>query len=140
MLTSCVTLRERLHRRGDLGAGGDRRSCRILVRVCRPRRRCVRLLSGIRQLLRREVDDAIGTGAVQAAEDVQALVLAPVEVQTEDGGEDEQHHGKVKHNHNGRLGKEMQGGKQTITMREEIENRTQNYSHTAPAGEILDFF
>lgn len=51
------------------------------------------------------MDDAIGARAVETAEDVQTLVLTTVEVQTEDGGEDEQHHGKVKHNHNGRLGR-----------------------------------
>lgn len=108
MLSCCVALGERLHRGGDLGAGRDRGSCSILMRV----RRCccgrVRLLCGVRQLVWREVDDAVRARAVQAAEDVQTLVLSPVEVQTEDGGEDEQHHGEVKHNHNGRLGRQIQ--------------------------------
>jgi len=106
VLAGRVALREGLHRGGDLGAGGDRRSRRVLVRVRRRRRRRVRLLSGVRKLVRREVDDAVGAGAVQAAEDIQALVLAPVEVQTEDGREDEQHHAEVKHDHDGSLGSE----------------------------------
>lgn len=104
MLSCGVTLRERLHRRGDLGAGGDCRASGALVRVRRPRCGRVRLLAGVGQLVGREVDDAVGAGAVQAAEDVQTLVLTPMEVQAEDGGKDEQHHGKVEHNHYGRLG------------------------------------
>lgn len=36
---------------------------------------------------------------VEAAEDVEASVLPAVEVHAEDGGEDEQHHGEVKHHH-----------------------------------------
>lgn len=106
MLARCVTLCERLHRGGDLGAGGDCRSCCVRVRVRRGGR--VWRLSGVGQLVRREVDDAIRTRAVQAAEDIQTLVLAPVEVQTEDGREDEEHHCEIKHNHNGRLGREIE--------------------------------
>lgn len=64
--------------------------------------------------MRREVNDAISARAVQAAEDVQAFVLAPVEVQAEDGREDEQHHGKIKHHHNGCLGRERQEEKLQI--------------------------
>ena len=103
MLPCGVALCERLHGGGDLRAGGDCRPRCVLVR--RGRRGRVRLLSGVRELVRGEVDDAVGARAVQAAEDVQALVLAPVEVQAEDGGEDEQHHGEVEHDHNGRLGR-----------------------------------
>ena len=116
MLSCCVALSERLHRRGDLGAGCDRGSRGVLVHVRRCSCRRVWLLPGIRQLVGGEVDDAVGAGAVQAAEDVQALVLTSVEVQTEDGREDEQHHGEVKHNHNGCLGRETRRGKKKKTM------------------------
>lgn len=67
----------------------------------------VRLLAGVRQLVWREVNDAVRARAVQTAEDIQTLVLTSMEVQTEDGREDEQHHGKVEHNHNGCLDGEM---------------------------------
>lgn len=110
MLARCVTLCERLHCGGDLGAGGDCRSRCVRVRVRRGG--CVWWLSSVGQLVWREVDNAIGTRAVQAAEDIQALVLTPVEVQTEDGREDEEHHCEIKHNHNGRLGREIEGEKQ----------------------------
>lgn len=103
MLACCITLCERLNCGGNLGAGGDCRSSCVLVCMCCCHRRCVRLLSRIQQLVWGEVDNTVGARAVEAAEDIQALVLTPVEVQTEDGGEDEQHHGKVKHDHNGRL-------------------------------------
>lgn len=106
MLSCCIALRERLHRGGDLSAGGDCGSCSVLVRRCRCGR--VWLLSGIRQLMRSEVDNAIRAGTVKAAEDVQTLVLTSVQIQAEDGREDEQHHGKVKHNHNGRLRRERE--------------------------------
>ncbi len=36
---------------------------------------------------------------VEAAENVETPVFSSVEVHAEDGGEDEQHHGKVKHHH-----------------------------------------
>ena len=51
-----------------------------------------------------QVDDAVGAGAVEAAQHVQTLVLAPVQVQAQDGGEDEQNHGEVEHHHHRRLG------------------------------------
>lgn len=44
---------------------------------------------------------------VEAAENVEAAVLSSVEVHAEDGGEDEQHHGKVKHHNHCSL-REMQ--------------------------------
>lgn len=106
MLSCCITLCECLHCGGDLSAGGDRGSCSVLVCRCCCRR--VRLLSSVRQLVWREVDNAVRAGTVQAAEDIQTLVLASVEVQTEDGWEDEQHHGEVKHDHNCRLWREIQ--------------------------------
>lgn len=34
---------------------------------------------------------------VEAAENVESPVFSSVEIHAEDGGEDEQHHGKVKH-------------------------------------------
>lgn len=36
---------------------------------------------------------------VEAAENVETSVFSSVEVHAEDGGENEQHHGKVKHHH-----------------------------------------
>lgn len=78
VLALLVTLGERLHRGGESGTGCG----------CWGRRR---LRSSIRQLVWRERSDLVCTGHVQAAEDVQALGLTPVEVQTEDGGEDKQH-------------------------------------------------
>lgn len=77
VLALLVTLCERLHCGGKSGSGCG----------C-----CRRLLSSSRQLVGREGSDLVCTGDVQAAEDVQALGLTPVEVQTEDGGEDKQHH------------------------------------------------
>lgn len=118
MLSRCVTLRECLHSGGDLGAGGDCRSCRVLVRVGRGRRGRVGLLAGVRQLVRREVDDAVGTRAVEAAQDIQTLVLAPVEVQTEDGREDKEHHCEIEHNHNGRLRRETEREKKQCWKRQ----------------------
>lgn len=41
---------------------------------------------------------------VEAAEDVEASVLSPVEVHAEDGGKDEQHHGEVEHHDHRGLG------------------------------------
>ena len=79
VLFPLVALCERLHRGGKLGPGCGYSGCR-------------RLLSGIRQLVGSERSDLVWTGDVQAAEDVQALGLTPVEVQTEDGGEDKEHH------------------------------------------------
>lgn len=46
---------------------------------------------------------------VEAAEDVKASVLPAVEVHAEDGGEDEQHHGEVKHHHH----RGLQGAQET---------------------------
>lgn len=108
VLTRRVALRKGLHGGGDLGAGGDCRPRRVRVSRSGSRGagggcRGVWLLPGVGELMGREVDDAVGTRAVQAAQHVQALVLTPVEVQAEDGGEDQQHHCKIEHNHDGRL-------------------------------------
>lgn len=56
----------------------------------------------------RKVNDAIRTGAVQAAEDIQTLVLTAMEVQTQYGREDKEHHGEIKHNHDGCLGRDTE--------------------------------
>lgn len=52
---------------------------------------------------------------VEAAEDVKAPVLSAVEVHAEDGGEDEQHHGEVKHHHH----RGLQGAHKTQGSRTE---------------------
>lgn len=78
------------------------------------------------------MDDAVGAGAVQAAEDIQALVLTPVEVQTEDGREDEQHHGEVKHDHNGRLGRKIQRKKKRGKQCEKKQRTVCEIADTLP--------
>jgi len=143
MLSCRVTLRERLHRGGDLSAGGDCGSRRVLVRVRRCRGRRGRLLS-VRQLVGRQVDDAVRARAVQAAEDIQSLVLAPVEVQTQDGREDEQHHGEVKHDHNGCLRRETkkekkQSEKSQRTVCEITDTTTQLGRVRAPSSSFFFF-
>lgn len=130
MLTRSVALRECLHGGGDLGTGGDCGPSRVLVRMCGGCCGRMRLLPGVRQFLGRQLDDAVWARAVQTAEDVQTLVLASVEVQTEDSGEDEQHHGEVEHNHNGRLQIELQKGK---TKWERTWSNMWNYRHSVPA-------
>lgn len=52
-----------------------------------------------------------GAGAAprEAAEHVEALAVAPVQVQAEDRWEDKHHGGKVASDHDGRLGMDREG-------------------------------
>lgn len=55
--------------------------------------------------------DGGGAGAApgEAAEHIEALAVAPVQVQAEDRGEDEHHGCEVAANHDGRLGTDREG-------------------------------
>lgn len=73
-----------------------------------------------RSCTRAGIKDLVRSGAwvcppVEAAEDVKASVLPAVEVHAEDGGEDEQHHGEVKHHHH----RGLQGAQKTELCRME---------------------